>query len=77
VRREASLGLDFTMWCTSCSRSAAEVSSERQSQLTPDGRWTIRKEAGPSGSRWHKQWRQKQLPCLVQPALSLTLTCDL
>ena len=37
VRRKASLGLDFTMPCTSC--SAAEVSSERQSQLTP--RWQV------------------------------------
>ena len=26
----------------------------------PDGRWTIQKEAGPSGSHWHEQWHQKQ-----------------
>ena len=68
VRRKASLGLDFTMRCTSC--GAAEVPSERQSQLMP----RYRKKQGQAGvagmSNSNGARSRLQLPCLVQPALS-------
>lgn len=42
-------------------RSLYLVNANRS--FRPDGRWTIQKEAGPSGCHWHEQWMAPEADC--------------